>query len=153
MFLFFIYGMKLTTNGCCFLHLKMDAWNTIVSPLGRLGLFSGAIRPSFREGILFSSIAMSKNSPPFFLATASNTDQTLINSQPLGRKVENFTKPATGWWKIRTAGRDYDHLDSTMINAFHRALEHDQKLLYRMYFCNIYIIYIYIHTCIYIYAV
>ena len=57
----------------------MDAWNTIVSPLGRLGLFSGAIRPSFREGILFSSIAMSKNSPPFFFGNGkqygSNIDQ------------------------------------------------------------------------------
>ena len=29
------------TNSCW--HLKMDAWNTIVSFLGRLGLFSGAI--------------------------------------------------------------------------------------------------------------
>ncbi len=36
--------------------LKMDGWNAIVSFWGRLGLFSGALAVSFREGIIFISV-------------------------------------------------------------------------------------------------
>lgn len=81
------------------------------------------------------------------MATAKNTVSTLINSQPLvGRLKPSLA--ATGWWKIRT-GRDYDHLDSTMINAFHVAIEHQQN--YCIECISAIYIYIFTYRGIYIY--